>query len=82
MTDCKQDIVGRYRYYSPPTLVTYKTCRPQPWVGLGAARRAYHFQEQPEARGAIHKQWSDWWAIHGTNATIYDPETCGITRQL
>ena len=36
----------------------------------------------PKQRGAIHKQWSDWWAIHGANATIYDPETCGVIRQL
>lgn len=36
----------------------------------------------PKQRGAIHKQWSDWWATHGANATIYDPETCGIIRQL
>jgi hypothetical protein len=36
----------------------------------------------PKQRGAIHKQWSDWWAMHGANATIYDPETCGVIRQL
>jgi hypothetical protein len=36
----------------------------------------------PKQRGAIHKQWSDWWAIHGANATIYAPDSCGVIRQL
>ena len=36
----------------------------------------------PKQRGAIYKQWRDWWAIHGADATIYDPETCGVIRQL
>jgi hypothetical protein len=36
----------------------------------------------PKLRGAIHKQWSDWWAIHEANATMYDPEACGVISQL
>lgn len=36
----------------------------------------------PDQRAAIYKQWSDWWAIRNTSAPIYDPDTCGVIRQL
>jgi hypothetical protein len=36
----------------------------------------------PKQRGGIYKQWNDWWTIHNANATIYDPEACGVIRQL
>ncbi len=49
-----------------------------------ALGRLTHLKTSSDAkqRGAIHKQWSDWLAIHSANATIYDPETCGVIRKL